>query len=79
MAKFGENYRGENGHTPCPICLIHLDNQPMAFQCQNLKNEVEMRGEYKEIFEEDISMEVVLTISNIMKYREQYEQERALE
>ena len=78
MANFGENCGGQNGHRPCPICFLHLDNRPMALQCPKIKNEVKVLGKYEEIFDEDIPMDIVNTVSEIMKLREKYEAERYL-
>ena len=30
MAKFQSNFRGANGHMPCPLCLFHIDSQDMS-------------------------------------------------
>ena len=43
MAPFGENYRGGQDHVICPLCHAHLDNQPMALQCNQLKKEMEVK------------------------------------
>ena len=44
MANFQENFRNDKGHLPCPLCLIHLDSQSMAFQCPKVKVEVKVEG-----------------------------------
>ena len=33
MANFKENFQGNNGHNPCPLCLVHLDSQVLCLQC----------------------------------------------
>ena len=73
MANFGENFGGQNGHRPCPICFLHLDNQPMALQCPKMKTEVKVLGKYEDIFDSNISMDIVNTICDIMKLRTKYE------
>ena len=79
MAKFGENYGGQNGHISCPMCFLHLDNQPMAFQCLEVKKEVTIKGKYEDLFDNSITPDVVMTICNIMKIRNKFEQEKYLE
>ena len=79
MAKFGENFGGQNGHIPCPMCFLHLDNQPMAFQCPEIKKTIKVCGKYEDIFDNDIPLDVVETISEIMKLRTEREEERSLQ
>ena len=78
MSDFNENYRGSNGHILCPLCHFHLDSQVMAFQCQELKANVNIIGKYEDIFNEDIPQMLVQSITKIMKYRETFVQERKL-
>ena len=79
MAQFQDNYRGQNRHQPWPLCFMHVDSQKMAFQCPIIKDNVKMGGHYSEIFKDDIPMNLVKTITNIVKYREQFLQERRIE
>ena len=37
MAPFGENFRGGQPFVMCPLCRNHLDNQPMALGCEEIK------------------------------------------
>ena len=57
MAPFGENYRGGQDHVICPLCHNHLDNEPMALQCNQLKKEMEIKFRFEDIFKDDISVE----------------------
>ena len=43
--QFGENFRGDSDRVICPLCNIHLDNQPMSLQCPVLKGKTKL--EYK--------------------------------
>ena len=79
MANFQENFQGVKGHTPCPLCLIHFDSQAMAFQCPKVRSAVMVNGKLEDIFSEDIPMELVVTLTNILVYREKCRQERAVE
>ena len=51
------------------LVKIHLDNQPMALRCTKMKTEVKVLGNYEEIFDDDIPMDIVNTICDIMKLR----------
>ena len=80
MANFGENFKNGSGNVnvPCPLCHIHLDTQAMAFQCPKLLTEVKIIGSYSDVFLEDIPKELVNTLTNILKFREKYLQERMI-
>ena len=79
MANFQENFRNGNGHLPCPLCLIHMDSQSMAFQCPKVKIEVNIEGKYEELWTDEISSKLCNTLSNIVKYRESYLAERKVQ
>ena len=51
----------------------------MALQCPKMKTEVKVLGKYEDIFDSNISMDIVNTICDIMKLRTKYEAERYLE
>ena len=72
MAQFGENYR--QGKTPvnCPLCGLHLDNQMMGFSnCPVIKANIIIRGQYEDVFKQTIPSELVKTLENIDKFREE--------
>ena len=72
MANFSENFRGKNGPSACPLCGNHLDNQKMNFEnCQVLKDNVEISGEYKQIFNTYIPSALVKSLQNIDIFREE--------
>ena len=50
----------------------------MAFQCPVVKTNVEVKGNFKDIFKENIPKEVVVTLINISKFREQFFEDRRL-
>ena len=79
MAKFEENYKNGRNHTICPLCHIHLDSQAMAFQCPTLKAEINVNGNYEEVFKSDIPKELAKTLTEIMKFRTQFLQERMVQ
>ena len=70
METFGENYRGSGGPVICPLCDTHLDNQALSLQCPVIKKEIGVKVAIKDIFEEDINLESIETITKIMKIRE---------
>ena len=71
MEKFGENFRGGNDHVVCPLCKIHLDNQELSLQCPVLKEEVKVNGDLADIYQENINLEIIKTISRISDYRKE--------
>ena len=70
MANFQENFPGNSGHNPCPLCLVHLDSQALCLQCPMVKSEIDIKGKMDDIFTEDIPMEIVNTLTKVMKLRE---------
>ena len=53
----GVNYRGGQDHVICPLCHKHLENEPVALQCNQLKKEMEIKFRFEDIFKDDISVE----------------------
>ena len=71
MADYGENFRGPNGPRMCPICGLHLDNQVLSFyNCQEIRTKILVKGEYSDIFKPTIPIDLVNTLVNIDKLRE---------
>ena len=50
MADYSDNYQSYSGHTPCALCLAHLDCQAMSFGCPTIKENVTVQGKYKRLF-----------------------------
>ena len=69
MATFGENYRGGQPFVVCPLCLNHLDNQPMALSCEEMRKKLTIKISSEDIFKDDIPLEVAQQLSNFMKIR----------
>ena len=65
-ANFGERYQSKG----CPFCFVHLDTQPHAMQCVNVKDLVNTEGDYRKIFGENIPSNISKTLLNISKMRE---------
>ena len=43
-ALYSDNYRGSDGLSPCPLCLLHLDCHAMAFQFSVIRRGNKNRG-----------------------------------
>ena len=69
MERFGENYRGGAESISCPLCHTHLDNQEMSYQCPEIKKEIEIKGNFSDIYNEIIQNETIETIVRISRYR----------
>ena len=72
MAQFGENFPNGRGHLQCPLCQNHFDSQAMAFQCPKVKAKMVLEGIYQDIFKDEIPIILVKTLTNIMKFRDEY-------
>ena len=72
MAPFGENFKG--GQTPivCPLCKNHPDGQAESFKCEKIVRMINVKGEYKEIFNQKFDSDLVNTVYNIYTFREEY-------
>ena len=72
MTQFGEKFSNDRGHVQCPLCQNHFDSQAMAFQCPKVKAKMVLEGIYQDIFKDDIPIILVKTLTNIMKFRDEY-------
>ena len=80
MAKYRDNYKGQRGQAPCPLCNLHLDFQNLCFQCPSVRENVKLKGKYlSKTFGNRISKELAKTVLLISKYRERYLEERQIE
>ena len=79
MANYKENYRGNNGHMPCILCLAHLDSQAGSFSCQVIGENVQQEDKYSDIFTDNISTSLSCTLVNIDKFREEHMNTRNIE
>ena len=50
MAPFGENFRGGNDKVLCPLCGLHVDSQEESFSCPKMKQIINIKGKYKQVF-----------------------------
>ena len=73
MANYGENFRGLSGPAVCPVCTKHLDNQKMGFEnCITLRDNIEISGNYMDIFCDDVPQNLVVTLQKIEMFRDEY-------
>ena len=72
MALYGENVRQNDTPVSCPLCDQHLDNQAMAFNnCQVTKLNVQIQGQYTDIFKQTIPKMLVKTLQQIDEFRKE--------
>ena len=79
MAPYSENFRNNNGHSLCPLCLTHLDSQAFSFSCPVIQGTVEIKGKYSDIFNDKINIQLAKTLVNIDNQRQDYINNRRLE
>ena len=78
-APYKENYRGKDGHSPCPMCLVHLDCQPLALQCPTIRENINIEGNYMDIFKDNINENITQTLMKISKFRDEFMNSRNIE
>ena len=71
MANYSEYFCGPSGPMLCPLCSTHLDNQPMAFICPKIKNRLDAKGKYENIFKSRIPLETLKNLKIILKIQEE--------
>ena len=69
MAPFGENFKGGLDTPPCPLCSSHLDTQAESFSCTKLKQLIDIKGEYSDVFGKYLSPELIETLYNIFMFK----------
>ena len=68
MEQFGENYRGGGGPIICPLCKIHLDNQPMSAHCPVIKDKID-DIKIDDLFQSNVSQKTANIITKINEIR----------
>ena len=66
MAAFGENFRAGADEVWCPLCLESVDDQSHSYQCKNIINEIEIKGNLSDIYSGNISQETAQTATKII-------------
>ena len=71
VAKFYANMK--NNHElsqACPFCKVQDDTQEHSVQCNVVKTKINVKGNYRDIFLDDIPVEIARTLMEITKLRE---------
>ena len=79
MSAYSENFRGTNGHSPCPLCLGHIDSQAASFLYPEIVKNVQIKGNYKDIFSDIVDSELANTLVEIDKVRHENQNNRNIE
>ena len=79
MANSNENFRGYTGHTPCPLCLSHLDCQSMCMSCPTIKENIGVDGQYQKLFSNKITKEWVKILESVDNFLNDFFHSRYLE
>ena len=74
MEQFGENFKGGRDTKPCPVCEASKDTHSHSFQCSVIKENIEVNGNYLEIFNFKVGKKLATTVENIVKFRENYKE-----
>ena len=69
MADFGENFRAGTDIVLCPLCLDHEDSQAKSFECEIIRNKMEVKGSINEVYNGNLTMNTIETIKEINKIR----------
>ena len=72
MAPFGQNFKGGQEIVLCPFCKMHPDGQEESWSCSKLNSIMSIQGDYKEIFGQTFSKEVIETVQNLFTFREEF-------
>ena len=70
ISQYSENYPGKDGVKTCPLCYTLLDLQKFSFQCGKIRENIQIKGRYSNLFSEKICIDTVQTIDNITAFRE---------
>ena len=58
-----------SSESACKLCQNHPDSQEYIYTCEFNINNVEVRGEYENIFKKEIKIETIRVLENIYKTR----------
>ena len=72
MAPFGQNFKGGQEFIICPFCDSHVDGQEESWTCPKMKQIIDIKGDYKDIFGNIFSQEVIKSVQNLYTFREEF-------
>ena len=58
--------------TACPFCLVEPDSQSHSLQCHEVRQKIDIEGDYMDIFMDDIPSDITITIQKISKIIEEF-------
>ena len=78
-AQYSDNYRGSpSGLSPCPLCLLHLDCQALAFQCSVVKENVKITEKYQHVFNSSVNNNLAKILVNIENLRDEFKNQKRI-
>ena len=72
MADFGSNFRAGADIVFCPLCLDHEDTQSKSFECQMIKNNIDVAGSMDEVYNGKVPRWTIQTINEITRLRREW-------
>ena len=72
MERFGENFRGGRDIVLCPLCGQHRDNESLSFSCAFVKQKMQIRGNFEDLYKPHINNDVINTIHEISQLRKKH-------
>ena len=69
MVKVGENYRGNEGVSKCPLCGKHPDVQDMMAECDTIKNKLKMNIDITNVYSDKVTLESARITSKLIEIR----------
>ena len=72
MANLPENFKGGAETKPCPMCKDALDTQQHSFNCRVILENIEVEGQYSEVFFSKVQPQTAKTLESMLKFREEY-------
>ena len=76
MAPMGENFRGSQTETTCPLCSVHLDSQAMALNCQEIKQNCQITMKIEDIYSDNIPLKIAQELLTITKVRKKLTEDK---
>ena len=68
-ANFKENFGDRYEDKSCPMCKLQLDTQAHSVQCEKVKEDITIDGNYSDIFKENVPSNISQTLLRISKLR----------
>ena len=65
-AQFKMNYSNSYKDNSCPSCLAEPDTQALSLECSVIKRMTDVKGDYLDIFQEDVPSDISNTLLNIL-------------